>query len=79
MDDIEERFKQMVAKQLGVPEAAVTNEANFFEDLGANSLDGVELVMDLEDSFDIEIFDGETEMIRTVQEGIDFLKQRVSH
>ncbi|KOY02940.1 acyl carrier protein [Pseudomonas nunensis] len=79
MDDIEERFKQMVAQQLGVPEAAVTNEANFVEDLGANSLDGVELVMDLEDSFDIKILDGETEMIRTVQEGIDFLKQRVSH
>lgn len=79
MDDIEERFKKMVAEQLGLREADITNEANFVEDLGANSLDGVELVMDLEDSFDIEILDGETEMIRTVQEGIDFLKQRVSH
>ncbi len=73
MDNIEQRVKKIVAEQLGVNEADIKNESAFVEDLGADSLDTVELVMALEDEFETEIPDEQAEKIRTVQQAIDFV------
>jgi acyl carrier protein len=74
MDNIEARVKKIVAEQLGVPEADIKNESSFVDDLGADSLDNVELVMALEEEFKCEIPDEEAEKIRTVQQAIDHVK-----
>ena len=73
MSNIEQKVKKIVAEQLGVNEAEVKNESSFQEDLGADSLDIVELVMALEEAFGTEIPDEEAENITTVQQAIDFL------
>jgi acyl carrier protein len=73
MDSIEQRVKKIVAEQLGVNEADIKNESAFVDDLGADSLDTVELVMALEDEFECEIPDEEAEKIRTVQQAIDYV------
>ena len=70
---IEERVKKIVAEQLGSGEDEITNESSFIDDLGADSLDTVELVMALEEEFDIEIPDDDAEKIATVQAAIDFV------
>lgn len=75
MASIDERVKQIVAEQLGVEESQVTNEASFMDDLGADSLDTVELVMALEEEFDIEISDEDAEKIQNVQHAIDYIKE----
>jgi acyl carrier protein len=75
MASIAERVKQIVAEQLGVDEDQVTTEASFMEDLGADSLDTVELVMALEEEFDIEISDEDAEKIQTVQDAIDYITE----
>ena len=71
---IEERVKKIIVEQLGVKEEDVKPAASFVEDLGADSLDTVELVMALEEEFDIEIPDEEAEKITTVQSAIDYVQ-----
>lgn len=78
MSSIEERVKKIVAEQLGVKEEDVKNEASFVEDLGADSLDTVELVMALEEEFETEIPDEEAEKITTVQLAIDYINQNLA-
>ena len=73
MSDIEQRVKKIVAEQLGANEADVKNASSFVYDLGADSLDTVELVMALEEEFDCEIPDEEAEKITTVQLAIDYI------
>lgn len=73
MSDVETRVKNVVIEQLGVDESEVTNEASFVDDLGADSLDTVELVMALEEEFGTEIPDEEAEKITTVQLAIDYV------
>ncbi len=75
---IEETVRKIVAEQLGVDEDKVVPEARFIEDLGADSLDTVELVMALEEEFDQEIPDEDAEKIRTVQDAIDYIKQKLA-
>lgn len=74
MSTIEERVKKIIIEQLGVKEEEVKPEASFENDLGADSLDTVELVMALEEEFETEIPDEEAEKIRTVQAAIDYVK-----
>ncbi len=78
MENIEQRVKKIVAEQLGVSEAEVKAESSFVNDLGADSLDTVELVMALEEEFDCEIPDEEAEKITTVQQAIDYVKALAS-
>lgn len=73
MSDIEQRVKKIVIEQLGANEADVKNTSSFVDDLGADSLDTVELVMALEEEFDCEIPDEEAEKITTVQQAIDYV------
>ena len=73
MSNIEERVKKIIIEQLGVKEEEVKSEASFVDDLGADSLDTVELVMALEEEFDTEIPDEEAEKITTVKSAIDYV------
>lgn len=75
MSDIESRVRNIVVEQLGVSEDEVTLEANFVDDLGADSLDTVELVMALEEEFGAEIPDEKAETITTVKAAIDYIEQ----
>ena len=76
MSIIEQQVKAIVAEQLGVMEEEVTNDASFVDDLGADSLDTVELVMALEEEFETEIPDEDAEKITTVQQAIDYITER---
>jgi len=73
MASVEERVKQIIVEQLGVDEGEVTPNASFVDDLGADSLDTVELVMAFEEAFEIEIPDEDAEKIRTVKDAIDYI------
>ena len=73
VENIEERIKKIAAEQLGVTEDQVTREASFVDDLGADSLDIVELVMAFEEEFDIEIPDEDAEKIKTIQAAIEYI------
>ena len=73
MSTVEERVKKLICEQLGVKEEEVKNDASFVDDLGADSLDTVELVMALEEEFETEISDEEAENITTVQEAVDYI------
>ena len=77
MDNIEQRVKKIVAEQLGVNEADIKTESSFVDDLGADSLDTVELVMALEVEFECEIPDEDAEKITTVQQAIDYVNANV--
>lgn len=73
MSDIEQKVKDIIVEQLGVKKEQVTESASFIDDLGADSLDTVELVMALEEAFNIEIPDEEAEKIRTVGEAVNYI------
>ena len=75
MASTEERVKQIIVEQLGVDEGEVTPNASFVDDLGADSLDTVELVMAFEEAFDIEIPDEDAEKIRSVQDAVTYFEQ----
>ncbi len=77
MSSIEERVKKIVAEQLGVKEDDIQNSASFVEDLGADSLDTVGLVMALEEEFETEIPDEDAENITTVQHAIDYIERHL--
>lgn len=77
MSNIEQQIKAIIAEQLGVSESTITNESSFVDDLGADSLDTVELVMALEEEFETEIPDENAEQITTVQEAINFITERL--
>ena len=76
MSEVETQVKQIVVDHLGIDEAKVTAEAKFIDDLGADSLDTVELVMAFEEKFGIEIPDDAAETIQTVQNAIDFIEKK---
>ena len=78
MSSIEDRVKKIVAEQLGVKEYEVRTEASFVDDLGADSLDTVELVMALEEEFETEIPDEEAEKITTVQLAINYINENLA-
>ena len=75
MPSIEGKIKQIIVDQLGVEPADVTESASFVDDLGADSLDRVELIMAFEEAFDLEIPDGDAERISTVQNVIDYVQK----
>lgn len=74
MASVEERVKKIICEQLDVPEKDVVPEASFVDDLGADSLDQVELIMAMEEDFDLSIPDEDAEKIATVQDAIDYIK-----
>ncbi len=76
-DDIIKKVEEIISEQLGVDESQITPEAKFVDDLGADSLDTVELVMALEEEFDLEISDEEAEKLTTVQKVIDYIEDRL--
>jgi acyl carrier protein len=75
MASVEDKVKQIIVEQLGVDEAEVTPNASFVDDLGADSLDQVELIMAFEEAFDIEIPDEDAEKIKTVQDAVDYVEK----
>ena len=77
MSSVEERVKKIVVEQLGVKEEEVNSEASFVDDLGADSLDTVELVMALEEEFEMEIPDEDAEKITTVQQAVDYINNHL--
>lgn len=77
-DELVQKVKDIIAESLGVKKAEVVSSASFIDDLNADSLDIVELVMTIEKEFDIEIPDDEAEKIRTVQDAIDYIVSHVS-
>ncbi len=77
MSDNEQRVRKIVSEQLGTDDDKIKNESSFIDDLGADSLDTVELVMALEEEFDTEIPDDEAEKITTVQQAIDYINKNL--
>jgi acyl carrier protein len=76
MADLEEKVKEIIAKELGVEREKLTDSASFMEDLGADSLDTVELVMEFEKEFNIDIPDEDAEKLRTVGDALNYLRQK---
>ena len=79
MSTVEERVKKIVVEQLGAKDEEVSNQSSFVDDLGADSLDTVELVMALEEEFECEIPDEEAEKITTVQQAIDYVNKHLNN
>jgi acyl carrier protein len=73
---VEQKVKQIIVEQLGVDESQVTNDASFVDDLGADSLDIVELVMAFEEAFELEIPDEDAEKIQTVKDAIEYIEKK---
>lgn len=78
VENIEAEVKKIIEEKLGVNAEQITDEASFIDDLGADSLDQVELVMDFEDKFEIDIPDEDAEKMRTVGEAVSYLKERMN-
>jgi acyl carrier protein len=76
-EDIFEKVKEIIIEQLGVSETSITTEASFIDDLGADSLDIVELIMALEEEFDLEIPDNDAEKVVTVGDVVDYIKDNI--
>ena len=76
-EEVFDKVKEIIVEQLGVAENSVTEEASFIDDLGADSLDIVELIMALEEEFDIEIPDSDAEKVVTVSDVVDYIKENV--
>ena len=76
-EDIFDKVKEIIIEQLGVAESAITNDASFIDDLGADSLDIVELIMALEEEFDLEIPDNDAEKVVTVGDVVEYIKDNV--
>ena len=76
-EEVFEKVKEIIVEQLGVTENSVTIEASFIDDLGADSLDIVELIMALEEEFDMEIPDADAEKVATVKDVVDYIKDNV--
>jgi len=78
VETIEAEVKKIIEEKLGVNAEQITDDASFIDDLGADSLDQVELVMDFEDKFEIDIPDEDAEKMRTVGEAVNYLKERLN-
>lgn len=78
MSSTESRVKKIIGEKLSINEDEISNEANFVEDLGADSLDNVELIMAFEEEFEIEISDEEAEKIATVHQAIDYIESHIN-
>lgn len=78
MSSVEDKVKKIIVEQLGVQEEQVTMDASFIDDLGADSLDTVELVMALEEAFETEIPDDQAENITTVKQAVDYINQALA-
>ena len=76
-EEVFEKVKEIIVEQLGVAESAVTEDASFIDDLGADSLDIVELIMALEEEFDMEIPDADAEKVVTVGDVVDYIKDNI--
>ena len=76
-DDIKEKVIDIVSEQMGVERSQITPESSFVNDLGADSLDTVELVMEFEDAFNIQVPDEDAEKIQTVKEAVNYIKERI--
>lgn len=77
MSEMETKVKQIIAEKLGVSEDKINPQASFVEDLGADSLDQVELIMAFEDAFDVEIPDEDAEKMKTVKDALEYLSTKV--
>lgn len=77
MSDMENKVKQIIAEKLGKPEDKIVPDAKFVEDLGADSLDQVELIMAFEEAFDVEIPDEDAEKLKSVKDALDYLSNKV--
>ncbi len=77
-EEIFEKVKNIIVEQLGASESSITTEASFIDDLGADSLDIVELIMALEEEFDLEIPDSDAEKVATVGDVVDYIKEHVA-
>ncbi|MCK5075059.1 MAG: acyl carrier protein [Calditrichia bacterium] len=78
MMELEGKVKEIIVNKLGVDEAKIVPEANFIEDLGADSLDTVELIMEFEQEFDVEIQDEDANKIQTVGDAINYIKEKMA-
>ena len=78
MENIEQRVKKIVAEQLGVNESEIKNESSFVDDLGADSLDLVELVMQFEEAFDLDVPDEDAEKLTTVKDAVDYIQAKAA-
>lgn len=77
MASVEERVKEIIAEQLGLEKDDIQLDASFIDDLGADSLDIVEMIMTIEDEYDVEISDDDAEKIATVQDAINYIKEKM--